>query len=147
MARRIAVFAFFMTIAFFAGLVVTGRMRSASESTASTTTSPAGTQPTRPAAAVAGGMPALTGVAQRAISSVTNSSSTSAIPTKPVSSRSFARRTHRSPTIPSSVSSSTIKTMRSDTVSAVRRASARGSSSRRTGTCSRTITSSIRASK
>jgi len=93
MARRIAVFAFFMTIAFFAGLVVTGRMRSASESTASTTTSPAGTQPTRPAAAVAGGMPDLTGVAQRAISSVTNISSTQIVrtPNSPFANDPFFR--------------------------------------------------------
>ena len=31
MVRRVAVFVFFMTIAFFAGLVVTGLMRSAAD--------------------------------------------------------------------------------------------------------------------
>ena len=40
MVRRIGVFAFFMTIAFFAGLVVTGRMRTAGESTAATAAAP-----------------------------------------------------------------------------------------------------------
>src|SRR4051812_21899088 len=78
MVRRIAVFALFMTMAFFAGLVVTGRMRTAGESIAE----PAPQTPARTAAApISGGMPDLTGVAQRAISSVTNISSTQIVRT------------------------------------------------------------------
>src|SRR5262245_56848827 len=77
MARRIALFTFFMSIAFFAGLVVTGRMRSAGESTAAS----APAQAPRPAAAISGGMADLSGVAQRAISSVTNISSTQIVRT------------------------------------------------------------------
>jgi Do/DeqQ family serine protease len=89
MARKIAVFTFFMTIAFFAGLVVTGRMKSSSESTA--TNAPA--QTARPAAAISGGLPDLTGVAQRAISSVTNISSTQIVrtPNSPFANDPFFR--------------------------------------------------------
>ena len=90
MARRIAVFGFFMSIAFFAGLVVTGRMRSASESTASSAP-PA--QASRPAVAIPSGMPDLTGVAQRAITSVTNISSTQIVrtPNSPFANDPFFR--------------------------------------------------------
>jgi len=90
MARRIAVFGFFMSIAFFAGLVVTGRMRSASESTASGAP-PA--QASRPAVAIPSGMPDLTGVAQRAITSVTNISSTQIVrtPNSPFANDPFFR--------------------------------------------------------
>ena len=90
MARRIAVFGFFMSLAFFAGLVVTGRMRSASESTASSAP-PA--QASRPGVAIPSGMPDLTGVAQRAISSVTNISSTQIVrtPNSPFANDPFFR--------------------------------------------------------
>jgi Do/DeqQ family serine protease len=89
MARRIAIFTFFMSIAFFAGLVVTGRMKSSSESTAAN----APAQTARPAAAISGGMPDLTGVAQRAISSVTNISSTQIVrtPNSPFANDPFFR--------------------------------------------------------
>jgi Do/DeqQ family serine protease len=90
MVRRIAVFALFMTMAFFAGLVVTGRMRTAGESIAE----PAPQTAARAAAVpVAGGMPDLTGVAQRAISSVTNISSTQIVrtPNSPFANDPFFR--------------------------------------------------------
>ncbi len=90
MVRRIAVFALFMTMAFFAGLVVTGRMRTAGESIAE----PAPQTAARGAAVpVAGGMPDLTGVAQRAISSVTNISSTQIVrtPNSPFANDPFFR--------------------------------------------------------
>src|SRR3954471_15234431 len=90
MVRRIAVFALFMTMAFFAGLVVTGRMRTAGESIAE----PAPQTPARTAAVpVSGGMPDLTVVAQRAISSVTNISSTQIVrtPNSPFANDPFFR--------------------------------------------------------
>src|SRR3954465_11398131 len=90
MVRRIAVFALFMTMAFFAGLVVTGRMRTAGESIAE----PAPQTPARNAAVpVPGGMPNLTVVAQRAISSVTNISSTQIVrtPNSPFANDPFFR--------------------------------------------------------
>jgi S1-C subfamily serine protease len=89
MARRIAVFTFFMSIAFFAGLVVTGRMRTATEGAAAT----APPQPARPAPPISGGLPDLTGVAQRAISSVTNISSTQIVrtPNSPFANDPFFR--------------------------------------------------------
>ena len=91
MARRIAVSTFFMSIAFFAGLVVTGRMRSAGESTAATSAAPP--QAARMTPAISGGMPDLTGVAQRAISSVTNISSTQIVrtPNSPFANDPFFR--------------------------------------------------------
>ena len=91
MVRRIGVFAFFMTIAFFAGLVVTGRMRTAGESTAATPAAPQ--SPARAASYSIGGMPDLTGVAQRAISSVTNISSTQIVrtPNSPFANDPFFR--------------------------------------------------------
>src|SRR3982750_4196559 len=90
MVRRIAVFTLFMTMAFFAGLVVTGRMRTAGESIAA----PAPQTPARTAAVpVSGGMPDLTVVAQRAISSVTNISSTQIVrtPNSPFANDPFFR--------------------------------------------------------
>ena len=92
MARRTAVFLFFMTIAFFAGLVVTGRMRSASETTAAPAGAPQASRSSA-AAPITGGMPDLTGVAQRAISSVTNISSTQIVrtPNSPFANDPFFR--------------------------------------------------------
>jgi serine protease Do len=91
MVRRIAVFALFMTLAFFAGLVVTGRMRTASESAAEPASQAAARTPA--ALPIAGGMPDLTGVAQRAISSVTNISSTQIVrtPNSPFANDPFFR--------------------------------------------------------
>ena len=90
MVRRIAVFALFMTIAFFAGLVVTGRMRSAGETAAATAPQPAARAAAAPMNAA---MPDLTGVAQRAISSVTNISSTQIVrtPNSPFANDPFFR--------------------------------------------------------
>jgi Do/DeqQ family serine protease len=82
--RRISLLTLFLTIGFLAGLVTTGRMRSAEESAGSpaqppTPQSPAGR--TAPVA-VAGGLPDLTAVAQRAVSSVTNISSSQPVRTQ-----------------------------------------------------------------
>jgi Do/DeqQ family serine protease len=90
--RRLAVFVLFMAAAFFAGLVVTGRMRTAGESFAAP--DQAGTAPRTPApVAIAGGMPDLTAVAQRAIGSVTNISSTQIVrtPNSPFANDPFFR--------------------------------------------------------
>ena len=76
--RRAVLFVLFMSIAFFAGLVVTGRMRTAGETSAAT----AGQAPpprTSPAVAISGGLPVRTSVAPRTISSVTNCSSTQSV--------------------------------------------------------------------
>jgi Do/DeqQ family serine protease len=92
MVRRVAVFVFFMTIAFFAGLVVTGRMRSANESMATPASAPPQLA-ARAATSPIGAMPDLTGVAQRAISSVTNISSTQIVrtPNSPFANDPFFR--------------------------------------------------------
>jgi Do/DeqQ family serine protease len=79
MMRRVILFVLFMSIAFLAGLVVTGRMRTASETTAAVSAQPAAAR-TAPVA-VSGGMPDLTVVAQRAVASVTNISSTQIVRT------------------------------------------------------------------
>jgi Do/DeqQ family serine protease len=78
-----------MTIAFFAGLVVTGRMRSAGETTAA----PAPQAARTAAAPMTAAMPDLTVVAQRAISSVTNISSTQIVrtPNSPFANDPFFR--------------------------------------------------------
>jgi Do/DeqQ family serine protease len=91
MGRRIAVFALFMTLAFFAGLVVTGRMRTAGESAADTRAPQGSARSTVPA--ITGGMPDLTNVAQHAISSVTNISSTQIVrtPNSPFANDPFFR--------------------------------------------------------
>lgn len=74
--RRAIVVVSLITLGFAAGLVLTGRMRSAGESAAQASDTPgAGAQAARPAVA-AGALPDLTGIAQRAIDGVTNISST-----------------------------------------------------------------------
>jgi len=80
MLRRTLVFVFFMSIAFFAGLVLTGRMRTAEETVAADReqAAPAGKAPSVP---ISGGLPDLTTVAQRAVGSVTNISSTQIVRT------------------------------------------------------------------
>jgi Do/DeqQ family serine protease len=90
MGRRLAVFMLFMTAAFFAGLVVTGRMRSAGDTSAAPAPQPAARTAAVP---INGGMPDLTGVAQRAISSVTNISSTQIVrtPNSPFANDPFFR--------------------------------------------------------
>jgi Do/DeqQ family serine protease len=79
MMRRAVLFILFMSMAFFAGLVVTGRMRTAGETAAAVSDQAAGRTPAP--AAISGGMPDLTTVAQRAIGSVTNISSTQIVRT------------------------------------------------------------------
>jgi Do/DeqQ family serine protease len=77
MLRRLAVVTLFMSIGFLAGLVLTGRMRSAEETQAAAarTTDAVAAQP-RPSAA---GTPDLSAAAERAIASVPNISSTSIV--------------------------------------------------------------------
>ncbi len=87
----------FATLGLSAGLVLTGRMRSSGEASAT----PAAAQAPAPAAAaraqaapaIAGGMPDLTVVAQRAIGSVTNISSTQVVrtPNSPFANDPFFR--------------------------------------------------------
>ena len=79
MRSRVVVFALSLSIAFFAALVVTGRLPTAGEGRAATSDQNAASRP--PAVAIAGGMPDLTVVAQRAIASVTNISSTQIVRT------------------------------------------------------------------
>ena len=79
MLRRAIVFVFFMSIAFFAGLVLTGRMRTAGETAAADREQASAAK--APAVAITGGLPDLTGVAQRAVNSVTNISSTQIVRT------------------------------------------------------------------
>jgi Do/DeqQ family serine protease len=92
MLRRVVLFTVFISAAFFASLVVTGRMRSAGESAAATADQPNGARPPAPAP-VSGGMPDLTAVAQRAIASVTNISSTQIVrtPNSPLANDPFFR--------------------------------------------------------
>jgi len=75
MVRRISLMTLFVTLGFLMGLVLTGRLRSAGESSAAEQASPASAP--RPAvSAPAAALPDLTGVAQRVVGSVTNISST-----------------------------------------------------------------------
>jgi serine protease Do len=78
MARRISFTTLCITIGFLAGMVLTGRMRTAEESSAAEQTPPAAQSAApRPAvAAPAAVLPDLTSVAQRVVGSVTNISST-----------------------------------------------------------------------
>ena len=78
MVRRIFVFVLFLTAGFAAGLVLTGRMQTAGEATAAPP--PAEAAPA-PAQTARGAMSDLTGVAERAVSSVTNISSTQIVRT------------------------------------------------------------------
>ena len=80
MFRRVVLFTVFMTAAFFAGLVVTGRMRTAGETAAAFPDQTSGARTPAPQT-ISGGMPDLTAVAQRAITSVTNISSTQIVRT------------------------------------------------------------------
>ena len=98
MIRRIAIITVFIAAGFFAGLVMTGRMQSAEQATAA----PQADQPesaavqapqARPAPATPAGLPDLTGIAQRAIDSVTNISSTNIVrrPISPFGNDPFFR--------------------------------------------------------
>jgi Do/DeqQ family serine protease len=75
MLRRLLVFAIFLSMGLVAGLVLTGRLRSAGETTAQPSAVPEA-QAARGGAAAVAALPDLTGVAQRAIEGVTNISST-----------------------------------------------------------------------
>jgi Do/DeqQ family serine protease len=78
MLRRAIVLVSFVSLGFVAGLVLTGRMRSADETVAQTpATGTAGQAPR--ATVVPAGLPDLTGVAQRAVDGVTNISSTQTV--------------------------------------------------------------------
>ena len=92
MLRRVVLFTVFISAAFFASLVVTGRMRTAGESAAAIADQQNGARPPAPAP-VSGGMPDLTAVAQRAIASVTNISSTQIVrtPNSPLANDPFFR--------------------------------------------------------
>ena len=81
MLRRATVLVMFVTLGFVAGLVLTGRMRSAEESAAQTETPGGGTdaQAARSGGSLPAGLPDLTGIAQRAVDSVTNISSTQTV--------------------------------------------------------------------
>ena len=100
MIRRIAIITVFVAAGFFAGLVMTGRMQTAEEAAAapqaqrppdSASAPPPQTRPA--AAAAAAALPDLTGVAQRAIDSVTNISSTNIVrrPVSPFGNDPFFR--------------------------------------------------------
>jgi serine protease Do len=92
MLRRVVLFTLFMSAAFFAGLVLTGRMRTAGETAAGIADQAGGARTPAPAA-ISGGMPDLTTVAQRAIASVTNISSTQIVrtPNSPLANDPFFR--------------------------------------------------------
>jgi len=89
MVRRATLLILCMSIAFFAGLVLTGRMRTADESAAANREQAVA----KPAVTISGGLPDLTGVAQRAVASVTNISSTQIVrtPNSPFANDPFYR--------------------------------------------------------
>ena len=78
MIRRLAVFLMFITIGFLAGMVLTGRMRSADEANAAPQAEIAAPQG-RPSIAAAQALPDLTTIAERAVHAVTSITSTSTI--------------------------------------------------------------------
>jgi serine protease Do len=92
MLRRVVLATLLMSVAFFAGLVVTGRMRSAGDTAAAIPDQAGAARPPAPAP-ISGGMPDLTTVAQRAIASVTNISSTQIVrtPNSPFANDPFFR--------------------------------------------------------
>jgi serine protease Do len=78
MLRRLILMLAFVSLGFVGGLVLTGRMRTAEETAAATAqpeTAPAAAARPAQASAPPAGLPDLTGIAQRAIESVTNISS------------------------------------------------------------------------
>jgi Do/DeqQ family serine protease len=92
MLRRLFVVVMSMTLGLMAGLVLTGRMRTAGETSAAPAQPDAAPQTARGALAPqpAAGLPDLTNIAQRAISSVTNISSTQVVRT-PLTNDPFFR--------------------------------------------------------
>lgn len=95
MVRRAVVLMAFVTLGLAAGLVLTGRMRTAEETSAATMDQSGAAAPARASATppITGGMPDLTAVAQRAIGSVTNISSTQVVrtPNSPFANDPFFR--------------------------------------------------------
>ena len=93
MLRRLFVVVMSMTLGLMAGLVLTGRMGTADETSAAPAQPEAAQQSARSAAAAqpaAAGLPDLTNIAQRAIGSVTNISSTQVVRT-PLTNDPFFR--------------------------------------------------------
>ena len=93
MLRRLFVVVMSMTLGLMAGLVLTGRMRTADETSAAPAQPEAAAQSARSAGApqpAAAGLPDLTNIAQRAIGSVTNISSTLVVRT-PLTNDPFFR--------------------------------------------------------
>jgi Do/DeqQ family serine protease len=94
MLRRFLVLVTFVTIGFAAGLVLTGRMRTADVTSAApapeTELAQAAAQSARGGAGIASGLPDLTNIAQRAIDSVTNISSTQVV-RSPITNDPFFR--------------------------------------------------------
>ena len=93
MLRRLFVVVMSMTLGLMAGLVLTGRMRTADETSAAPAQPEAAPQSARSAPApqpAAAGLPDLTNIAQRAIGSVTNISSTQVVRT-PLTNDPFFR--------------------------------------------------------
>ena len=93
MLRRLFVVVMSLTLGLMAGLVLTGRMRTADETSAAPAQPEAAPQSARSAVApqpAAAGLPDLTNIAQRAIGSVTNISSTQVVRT-PLTNDPFFR--------------------------------------------------------
>ena len=93
MLRRLLVVVMSLTLGLMAGLVLTGRMRTADETSAAPAQPEAAAQSARSAGApqpAAAGLPDLTNIAQRAIGSVTNISSTQVVRT-PLTNDPFFR--------------------------------------------------------
>jgi serine protease Do len=76
--RRLIVFVLVLSVGFVAGMVITGRMQTADEATAS---APAAPPQGRPSLGGAQALPDLTGIAERAVSAVTSITSTSTVRT------------------------------------------------------------------
>src|SRR5919106_5581093 len=90
MLRRLFLFVTFVTLGLVMGLVLTGRMRSADVSNAETQRTEGSQQPARAPVPPTAGLPDLTAIAQRAIDSVTNISSTQVV-RSPMSNDPFFR--------------------------------------------------------
>jgi len=82
MTRRLLLLVLFLTPGFLAGLLLSGRIRSADESVAAQSAAAPAPTPARQAVAPVG-LPDLTGIAERAVSAVTSISSTQIIRTSP----------------------------------------------------------------
>lgn len=91
--RRPLVPLLFVALGLTGGLVLTGRLRSAGDAAAAPAAQTAAAPRPQPAPPIAGGLPDLTGVAQRAIGSVTNISSTQVVrtPNSPFANDPFFR--------------------------------------------------------